>query len=92
MHTSLRWTSIIDDNCGLSRMVDYSVVLTLVSASGALGKFLLLVVTILTGKTMFTWNELTVAILADVPGLVISGGLPFSVGYLVFPNMSAKME
>ena len=67
-------------------MVDYSVVLTLVSASGALGKFLLLVVTLLTGKTMFTWNELTVAFLADVPGLVISGELPYADGYLLSQN------
>ena len=86
MNNAMRWRSSIDDDCVLSRVADFSLVLTLVAASGAIGKFGLLVVTILTGKTMYSWNELTAAIILDIPGLVISGGLPFSVGYLVVQN------
>ena len=67
-------------------MVDYSLVLTLVSASGALTKFGLLVFLVFSGKTTYTWSEFGAACVSDIPGLVISGELPFACGYRLFQS------
>ena len=67
-------------------MVDYSLVLTLVSASGALGKFGILVFLVFSGKTMYTWSDFGAACVSDIPGLVISGELPFACAYHLFQS------